>query len=335
MYVTKNLFDDKARFIDIPDKDFFHYAINFAKDSYELTGDISPDQIDDFKKKYTMVIFASFVSNQTADDYYIKRKEMNKRAKRKYLIIDADFNEGEEKESEDFYNKCIEIANKHNTYLVIYPTASYPIKPRFRVVFFTKRALTEGSYNQAMQWLYDELETKPNDASDYKLKSNNNAPIFIHSDQINKIYDNTQEENLDFLDSSHWKHYPKPKVKKIKKASKDARDTISISADQYIIAMQRMIENHELDDYSEFWKFVYSLARAEFHGQLTESEIYEILEMATYAAPNEQTRLRWSADNKQLYSTSKNRLFSDEEILQKTRSIVTYDGFKEVLTGKG
>ena len=64
---------------------------------------------------------------------------MNERARNRYLIIDADYDVGEEDKSQELYDKLIALAKKHNTKLVIYPTISYPTKPRFRAVLFTKK----------------------------------------------------------------------------------------------------------------------------------------------------------------------------------------------------
>lgn len=331
MYITKNVFGTDARYIDLTDLDFFHEAIKLAKEQYFQTNGFDGLTIEDIKKKYTPVIYASTVTKKTAEDTFISRKEMNTRAKRKYLIIDADFNSGEEKKSEDFYNKCIELGENLKTPIVIYPTISYPEKPRFRVVFFTKSSLGEASYWQAMIWLFQVLETTPTDQGDLKIKTPRNAPIFTNEQQIAKIYDTTQDKNLKPLESHHWKFIPKPKIRKIEENEKSYKDDLPITSKNLEDAINLFIKNNKLKEYSEFWKFLHSLARAEFYKQITNNQVLQVLSHVADSADDEVTKLKWKMDNKKLYTTERSRVFGDELLLSKAKSLLDYDEFKEVI----
>lgn len=330
LYISKNLYDKYVTYVDVPDDVFFHNIINYAKEVFE-SGKLENVDIEEIKSKYTPVIYVSTLSKRTGDDDLLTRKSMNERARNRYLIIDADYDVGEEDKSQELYDKLIALAKKHNTKLVVYPTISYPTKPRFRAVLFTKKVMNDASYHQAMNWLYDQLGLEATDKGDFDIRSNNNAPIFVNEAQIKRIYDNTQEEGLEPLDNHLFKPYPKPKSRKAFKKDFVALtkyDEGKVSRFQLMMGIQKLVKNPDMQDYNTFWPVVYSLAKAELLEQISEKDAFDALEELAKAAPDQYTRTRWSIGNRQKYISARASLMADEQQLLKTRSLFSREEFK-------
>lgn len=320
MYIVQNVYGTDARYIDLSDPDFFHYSLQIAKNKFneDKQNDVvyTSNDIEEIKKNQTPVFFASNLSKRTDKEIFVKRKGLKDRLRRKYLIIDADFSRDEKEESEILFNKVIDLANRYQTPLVIYPTASYPEKPRFRVVFFVKRMLNETSYEKAMRWLYNELDTVANDNDDYRITGNNNAPIFFNDAQLDKIVDTTQDEDLQLLDNKLWKDIKvKKKKNRVANNSFNKYDRFTIKDEEFI----EMLQIVKIDTYDEFWKFVYSLIRAEKAGQITEDQSKAAMGIITHRAPNEETALQWEGDNLNFYRNSKSRV--DSGLVDVTRAM--------------
>ena len=340
MYVTKNLYSKYAQYIDLDDSAFFHHSIEAAKHAFE-SGIYENVSIDNIKKSYTPVIYASSVSSRTADDELITRRKMNERAIRKYLIIDADFNVGEEDQSEELYQKLIALASKHNTKLIMYPTISYPEKPRFRAVLFTKRSLNAAAYYKAMSWLYDELGESATDRSDFEIRSNNNAPVFVNKEQLDRIFDNTDDDSLELLDSKLWNMYTAPaklRQKKKKEVIEPTHeyDTYKLSRFKMMTAAKQLAKSPRVQEYSTFWPIVYAIARSEIVQQTTEEEAFAMLDILASAAPDETTMHRWQSSNRQMYVSARASLLASRKDMLSITPLYSYSEFKQYLDlGKG
>ena len=242
--MTKNVYEKTATYFDIDDILFFKQVHQLALKNYEQNKDdleiLSTDELANYKKEHSPVIYASTVTKYNKMlDQFITRTEMNERARRKYLILDMDFNQGEEAEALTFKRLFMNYADKQELAYLIYPTISYPTKPRFRCVLFTQKAMTEKSYFQAITWLYGELGlptltyteleslgithvydeqtmtiVKALDASNKKIKSNNNAPLYVNGEQIAFAVDKLDNPNK--LDNKVWRDVPAPSFKKVK-----------------------------------------------------------------------------------------------------------------------
>lgn len=333
MYVTEGLYKNYAEYIDLKDDVFFHQAIELAKERYYRDQEIFNEMTDeDFKKlkQKSIVVYASTVSNFTNDDILILRPEMNERARRKYLIIDADFKENETEESNELVQNLKQLAADLQTPLIIYPTMSYPSKPRFRAVLFVKNQLSEATYHQAISWLYFMLGVKATDDADYKIRSNNNAPFFVNQEQIDFIYDTTTDETLKPLDNSLWRSFDKPRVSKTVVNPKNALDESKISDELLKQACVNFANSETAKQFSTFWRLFHSLARAEYFGQLTESQIDKALEWVACVPGHEADRARWMIDNKTQYKHEKRRVFNNERLLLTARPIVNVKEFGNV-----
>lgn len=335
MYITRNLYDKYAEYIDIPDMKFFHHLIEIAKERYykfsdELI-DMSDEEIKRLKNEKMIVLFASTVSNYSAqDDVLIARPEMNERARRKYMIIDADFDAGQEVESEKMMNDLKQLSIDYNTPLIIYPTVSYPAKPRFRAVLFSKNALNEGSYYQAMSWLYTMLGRDPLDPADLKIRSNNNAPFFINEDQVNAVFDNTMEDGLEPLDNVLWKTYSKPKIAKAKAMKKSQFDEFKIPSDVLEEACREFAASPAAKHFNSFWFVLHSIARAEFFGQIDSEQVNQALTWIAQVPGDQLNSAKWSIENKNQYKNERRRVFENEKILYNARPLTKIPEFGNV-----
>lgn len=334
MYITSGLYQPYAKYLDLSDIAFFHNSLKFAKEKYYLNKEeydsLSKSEINDIKKRHMIVMFASTVSNRSNDDILISRPEMNERARRKYLIIDADFDSNQDNESQQLIDDLKSLAAEFATPLIIYPTASYPEKPRFRAVLFTKSSMNESSYYQAMTWLYQMLGREPLDNSDLKIRSNNNAPFFVNEEQIEMIYDTTQDNNLKPLDNILWKNFDKPKIKRQKPIKESAFDKIEIQEDVLKEACEAFAKSSQAKHFNTFWPILHSLARAEYFGQIDEQLVQKALIWIAQVPGQSTNATKWSLENKQQYKHEKSRVFSNEKILHNARPLCNIESFKNV-----
>lgn len=335
MFVLQNYFDRNATFIDLPDIEFFKNAIDLADLKYQSEfsskDELARDEIDEIKKNQIPVIMCSTITSKKKEEVSMKRKDINDRIKSRSIILDADFNPGEEDQSNLFWNNCKLFAKEHNTYVLLYPTPSYPEKPRFRAVFFSKQLLNEDSYYQAVHYIYDKLKFDMTDKSDENIKSSNNAPFFIKKEQLNDVFSNLDKTDLQPLESSLWKEYPKPKKKK-KKQYKNGRsfyDNVPILDEQIEEASKQIAT--EIQDYDFFWKFASSVYRSEYHEQITEDQAIQIMTLIAEYSGDEANRQKWVYDNIDFYKKTKSRMSNDDELIYRSMPLLAYQEFKDII----
>lgn len=332
MYISQNVYDRDARYIDLSDQDFFHEAIKIAKRKYEddKSNEIiyTDEDIEQIKKNQTPVFFASNLTKRSNQEIFVRRRGLKDRLRRKYLIIDADFNQGEEEQSQELFDKAISLAEEYETPIVIYPSASYPLKPRYRIIFFVKRMLNATSYKKAMIWLYSELETEATDRSDFYITGNNNAPIFFNEAQLDKIIDTTQNKDLKPLNNKLWSHI------KVKKERSQQDYQLKTEYDRYPIKKDeftRMMSFMSIDSYDEFWKFSYSLLRAEINDQITHDQALDAMKIISQVAPNDETQLQWEQDNINKYQSFKSGVEDGTIDLKRSLPLVRYDEYIQAM----
>lgn len=338
MYVTTNLYESYARFIDVPDHEFFHHAVQAAIGRLE-DGQLDDVDVDKIKQELTPVVYCSSVVSKTKDDNIITRTELNQRSTKKYLIIDADYNIGEEDESNRVRNRLLELSEELKCKLVLYPTVSYPLKPRFRAVLFATRSMNDVSYHQAMTWLYEQLGVSATDNNDFRVTTNHNLPVFTDEKQLEAIYDNTEDETYGFLDNTLWKLYPKIKSKRSKKKqfvpTKSKYDDVKLSRFQVVQGAKELARNSEMLDYGYFWRVVHSVARAEIMGQITNELALTMMNIFASATTDDATRSDWEYSNRLEYNKTLGSLQGSEERLYKAKPLFSYDEWKKYVKFDG
>lgn len=362
MYLTKNVYQRNVTYYDGDDLEIFHYLLEKAKSVFiensHYFETLSDDEISKLKKNETPVIFASTVASMKPEfDFSMIRADMNDRAKRRYLIIDADFDAGQEESSKYLYDKMIEVANEFKTPLIIYPTISYPKKPRFRAVMFTKTLLGEAEYYQAMTWwynqlgildvnknktadkdLYDVLEgldkdlVDAADTSNKNIRSNNNAPFFTNFEQLDFIYDTTQDETLERLDRSLWQKFDKPALKKkINFDVYNPLDDYKLSDEFLDKAVHEFAKTAFAQDYSTFWRFLHSVARAEDKGQITSEQVDKVLTWVAETGDDNDKEFVWKLNNKAQYRIERDRVLAIPSYYKSARPLCSYPAFRDLL----
>ena len=362
MYLAKNVYQRNVTYYDGDDITIFHYLLEKAKSLFiensHYFETLSDEELAKLKKNETPVIFASTVTSMKPEfDFSMIRADMNDRAKRKYLIIDADFDAGQEESSQYLYNKIIEVADEQKASLLIYPTISYPKKPRFRAVMFSKTALGEAEYYQAMTWwynqlgildvnknktadkdLYDVLEgldkdlVDAADTSNKNIRSNNNAPFFVNFEQLDFIYDTTQDKELKPLDRSLWQKYEKPTLKKkINFDIHNALDDYKLSDEFLDKAVHEFAKTAFAQDYSTFWRFLHSVARAEDKGQITPEQVDKVLVWVAETGENNEKEYVWKLNNKLQYKIERDRVLAIPSYYKSARPICSYPAFRDLL----
>lgn len=331
--MTKNVYEKDVIYFDVTDKDFFHLALKGAKRVFE---GMEQDDIDikHVKLNQTPVLYMSTVSSRKPSDNVLPRKEVNERGRRKFLIMDLDFDEGEEGKLTKALSSVDDFCSRHHTPVVIYPTASYPIKPRCRVVFFVKRVLTEATYHQAMTWLYEQLNIELTDKGDLNMKHNTNAPFFTNSEQLMMVKDTTQDE-LELLDNKLWKDMPKPNIKT--KRSKRSQKSLHKELDEFDInegllreGTAQLLHFDNMKTYDGCWRFIYSLARANIVGQITDEMALNSLKMLAMLGKDKTERINWEVGNLNLYHQAKETLSRDDDVFNKTPPLLSMSVFKKI-----
>ena len=331
MYVTSSIYDTFARYVDLDDRSFFSQALKIAKDNYLKLLEEDRSKI----KQRTPVCFVSTLSGKKDSENFASRKLLNTdRARRKFLMIDADFSEGEEERSERLQEKLKDLANQHQTPLMIYPTVSYPDKPRFRAVLLVKRGLTPQKYWSAMTWLYRELETSVLDKSDLRISANRNLPVFCNDEQIEKIYSTFEDLSLKELDNSLWKDIEAPKKTQLTKEQLEDLSSVTYDEDKLIDGVKAISKKDIVKSYETFWQITASLAAGVVLEQLDEDLVFEMLDMFAEVGENPSQIAKWRSGNRDLYHQFKSQYTEIPENISKARPLHTYTEFSQAATIK-
>ena len=188
--------------------------------------------------------------------------------------------------------------------------------------------LNATSYKKAMIWLYSELETEATDRSDFYITGNNNAPIFFNEAQLDKIIDTTQNKDLKPLNNKLWSHI------KVKKERSQEDYQLKTEYDRYLIEKDeftRMMSFMNIDSYDEFWKFSYSLLRAEVNDQITHDQALDAMKIISQVAPNDETQLQWEQDNINKYQSFKSGVEDGTIDLKRSLPLVRYDEYIQAM----
>lgn len=342
MYVTPTIYVKQATFIDLPDKDFFNESLRVARERF-LDGLTDENNVNiDAIKKRTPVIYVSTLSKQTPDEKdMVPRKGVinGDRARRKFIMIDADFDPGEEDASESLRQRIKDVASAHNTPVLIYPTASFPEKPRFRAVMFTKRVMSADQYYQAMSWWLDELQHGALDETDLRMSANRNAPVFTNQDQIDGVYSTLDDEGLELLDSKLWRDYDKPPAREfisyestMKSDSRVNDPTLGWEPVDAIRAARSMGMTGLGATRSSIWKFIESVACGVNEGIFDEDTAHKMMGALAERANDEFTQKAWAQGNIDMLNQSREELSSGRVELSSVRPLFMYSELSAVMT---
>lgn len=324
MYVTNSIYDSFARYVDVDDRTFFSTALECAKSKYTELLEADRSQI----KQLTPVCFISSLSSQKESEKFVQRKILNTdRARRKFIMIDADFQESAESESIRMQENLKALAEKYKTPLMIYPTVSYPDKPRFRAVLLVKRGLSPSKYWCAMTWLYKEIGFNVLDKSDLRISANRNLPVFCNDDQISAIYSTFDDLSLEPLDNKLWADIAAPKKNEL--SADQLKDLKEVSYDEdELIKGAKLISTRQIaKSYETFWHLVASIAAAVVLEQIDEDLALELLDEFAEAGENDSQKAKWRAGNNELYQQFVTQYREIPENISKARQLHSYSEF--------
>lgn len=316
MFACPNLYCTSVNYIDMPDPEFFSTCLDVATRRVAESETIDVDKV----KKSTPVIFCSTLSKlDKKTEQEVPRSTMSDpRARRKFLMIDADFDPGDEERSELARTNIIHLAKEYNTPLVIYPTVSYPDKPRFRAVMFSKRPMSAANYHQGMLWFFDQLGMRPLDDGDLRINANRNAPVFVSQEQVDGIYSTLDNKDLKPLDNKLWSKYPKPKPKPTWTKAKEVLSPLGDSDVKYIEkelyrGARTMASTSIALKRNTIWKPIESLAGAVLDGSIELEVAEKTVRLFALCAGDENTERAWAEGNVDMLHENITELKNDKQ----------------------
>lgn len=332
MYISTCLFDTTCVFVDAGDEDFFKSSLDNAIALFEKFKDqtVNPDVV----KQNTPICHVSTLWKKTDEEVAVSRKEVHgDRARRKFIMIDADFNPGEEAESHLMQEKLKALAEKHKTPLMLYPTVSFPTKPRFRAVLLSKRGMNASQYYQAVSWLFQEIDFTPNDNSDLRINMNRNLPVFINQAQVDNVYSTfkLKDGGLSPLDNKLWKEMPlPPKFKPSNEIEVDVTmHDFSFDEVKLLEGARRMSKSKIALQYETFWRVVASIAAAVIRESISENTAHAMLDVLAEAGDDPDRSAYWKNENRKLLVKQMSEISADPAFkLQVTRPLCSYSEFR-------
>lgn len=325
MYTAPSLFAKHCEYNSLDDRTFFTTALEIAQ-KY---------QVDSIDKNNIPVVFGSKLLKQTKDETIVPRKvaQDRERVKRSFILLDVDYNEDEQELSEALWNRIIEFGHTYSTPVMMYPTPSWPTKPRFRAVFLTKSLLNATQYEKAVRWLADELMYEITDPMDYHISPNKNLPVFSSQDMADACYSTFTNLLLEPLPSDLWK---KVSVKQRQKPQTNTYAPLSelglaYDRDKLWEAAHNMALDEFVSTYATYWIVSRSVALDVYTGSLTEEEGKKLVTIFASGAPTMSQRLKWSSGNKRLLLKDLEILARDPEARSYARPLYSYAEFADTL----
>lgn len=331
MYLTKGVYQEEATYIPVKD------TYSFFKESCNLAIRAFHDNIIFDKKKNNPIVYGSEIEgfNNEKKCIKIKRKKMNKlKLLRDFVGIDWDFEEGQEKELKKTILNSKKFAKEYDTTLIIYPTASYPKKPRIRTVFLLEDLLDEKEYKKAVSFILDKIDVNPNDDNNYNIYHQFNLPTINNEFQLKimKIYKYNKLKSKCFKNQKLPKSLIDKKNKKLKEFSVTGRQFEIEKSPRNDKEVERAItyilEQMKTDNYLYDWsvytnfvvKFMHSLARTEVIGAITHEQAERILIAVAEGDKYYETR------NLKDYEIELNYVSTDEQKLKNSYPFARYAG---------
>lgn len=322
----------KAFFSNEDSFSFFKKSCVLAKKAYNNGVSFS-------KTKDAPVLYSTTVKNFNSQyDNIIFRKELNKRgALRDFIGIDWDLNEGENDKLKKAIIGFKKFSEKYNASYIVYPTSSFPKKPRIRSVFFVDKLLNDDDYAKGVTFILKEIGVDPNDDNNYDVKHQFNLPVFNNEYQL-KMVKIVEKNNLKFelfKDVKVSSKNKKSKIKKIKnypligidyelEKQKRTDSDVEKAIDNILSEMEKGKKSiFDFDDYNNVVvKFMHSLARAEFIGAINREQSEKIL--IAIAQGNSD----YERNNIKDYDIEFNRVSSDETQLKLACPFQRYAGLE-------
>lgn len=326
MFVGNNLYVRFARHVDLSDQEFFSICLDAAKRN--LAPNMSKDEAP--------IVFCSQLKSQTAEEVIIARRSVHdpSRAKRRFLMIDADYDAGQEHESDSLRNAIMRFGKDHQTPVMIYPSFSFPDKPRFRAVFLVSRLLDDRRHYQAMSWLYEQLDFESTDPSDLRITTNRNLPVFRDDEMADAVYSTFDDESLEPLD--HQEFFNRKDLLPPKQTGSVEFEPIEggdVDYDEASIedAGRALTLRSGFDTYAGSWYVIASVAFDMHEGRLTAEQGDALMAIFAENAPDDDTRRSWEQGNRLLLEKHLDRYQTDPDECARARPLYAYAQARDFL----
>src|SRR5699024_8999628 len=284
----------------------------------------------------TPVVYGSTVVDfNPRQDAEIARIEMNQRGVlRDFIGIDWDFEVGDEAKLDHVLQGLKSFHEHFQTSVIIYPTFSYPDKPRIRTVMFTENMMDASEYAQAVSFIIDTLKENPRDDDNYSIIKNFNLPVINNAEQAELVQTSLISKQDKPLNHQLWAK-TKPHQKQYAQGNKHVK-THHIHHSEREMKQREHIDNglqnlsqsiksghvkaHNLDKWSNFFQFLHAVARAEVLGSITHDDALYILEQVAGGNPE------WLYRNKSDYLRELPRVRDNEDKLKRAKRLDFYFG---------
>lgn len=299
MFVSRNIYRKHVLYCPGDDLSVFLDAVSLAKSN------INPDA----DKRNSPVCWCSTLLKITEDEKskVVDRSLMNStRARRKFIMLDVDYEADQWEDYEALMERVRLFAVEHETPLIIYPTLSFPAKPRCRIVFFTKRQMSEVGYAKAVTWLCGELMYDLTDKGDLRIGANRNLPIFSNDDQAENVVVLTGSRHDKPLDNSLWSDvYVENFVKRAtsvrgKGVNKSKGPKYTFDNEVLYETMNAWVERNRdrLQTYEDTWMVLRAIAVSARFGHIQGDSIISALCMSLANAADDYSKIdAWHMDN--------------------------------------
>lgn len=236
---------------------------------------------------------------------------------RKFIVLDYDLDKAyidADKKQQELLKRIEDLFDIYN--YTLYPTISWPSKPRWRFVLQIDRYLDDYSYKHVAGDVKDLIGYDTGDDNNYFISHSFNLPSYTDqtadSQAIFKFHDKDYDVKNMLADM------PKP----LRNPAKDAMSNITYDDTLLNQALDEFVNDPEnqnkLQTYDYYWKFVSSLALASIKGLLPQDFIKVVL--IKTALGNSQ----WEKDNPNLFKTQVKRLEDDPSKQTMVRPITSY-----------
>lgn len=297
MFVATSVYSKVLQYIDLTDVDAFKESLRLAKTH------VNPDA----SKLNAPVVFMSVLSKQTPEESNAVPRSLaaSDRARRKFIMLDVDFEPGDEPLFELLRDNFVAFAETHKTPALMYPTLSWPKKPRARFVLFTKRVMTADNYYKAVNWLSKQLVYQLTDSSDTRMSANRNLPWFSSDDQVDGIIDMLDGDELKPLDNKLWSSEPGlPKAKTVMFTRSDYDVDVTYDVDLLCKAIEAYVVATNATDYSKVWRLIESIADELLYGSIDRSDAQRLMASVASVAKDDAQLVRWATGNMELLTKS-------------------------------
>lgn len=327
MFIALNRYETEALYKgdDGSTLDFF---LNACRGAYKLFK--RGKKID---KKDAVVVFGTSIQDFDEEtDRKVRRIEMNQRGVlRDFIGIDWDFDKGDEKRLEALLFALNTFHNTYKTPIIVYPTHSYPEKPRVRTVMFTKAMMNKSEYAKAVTFVVDTLGVDPNDDGNFNITHNFNLPV-INSQAQKQGMKFFNERGSELLDNMLWANVvPKIKVgaqRPVKRTPVDAIESTVHTRKEVDHGLQQLsmdmkkgeIKSFDFNQWMNFFQFLHSVARAESIGSISRDDATYILTRVAGGNPE------WERKNLEDYEREFPRVHGNQVKLESARPLAYYFG---------